>query len=777
MSRDPYSTPGYACGYEHPVAKLDGDGNYDVNRCKRTPSKMTITQAGWTIEEVRTLAKKCEIEDGDKKLRSVLCEEIVAKVARDMSKGPATKPAPAVEPTPMSISVRVREIVGVLSRLKTGNMIVFYPYPWAVDTVGLGDDFDKFAAAISEYFHSHSSLAYQKTQSNYVSTSPVDGDTLRQSRLGLRVVTAERVAQLLIANPDFKVVEGTSFFGPSWKEPTPVKKPPTPVKKPQIPVKKPPTPVKKPPTPVKKPQIPVKKPQAKKPPPRPRWSPKPKCPLHKERRCYAINRICNPTSGYCVLRDRPIGREVLKIPGYVQYRPEDFDHSPIARCPCGPASTGLVDDLGDYQFGDIANRMNRVPWFIISKPGCSYCKKAEGYLNARGVRFGSITLDASQRKMMEGELRGLTSGKSGAVAQLVAYLNPSQTPLPAYPMIFKCPLADREIRPGFSAGVAMRCKVRPIYIGGYTELEKEPELWGLLTTSPLHVRQPKPGGIPKQQYLGNPWTELTALLYLNHRFKNNCTPIPAYILDQLKKMRDSSWDPKKRNPNITWNTQSLEWDERKSKLIVPPGFWTAVKDCLARVPKVRFLTMPLGYTCKNGKGHANFLIFDRQTGEMERFEPNGSMKDKCFNPPRLNKILQDAFNKNVSKDMVKRVLSPLDFCLSGFQYTQFMEEWDRGFYRAAGDKFGGRAKKHPNDPGGWCSAWSVWYAELRLLNPNKTREQIVALAHNNLEEGSQTFTAFIRSYAAFIGDAAEELRISKNPGAVFNELLLEEKFT
>ena len=661
----------------------------------------------------------------------------------------------------------------LLDLVENNKVIEFYPiddhstfileHPWAV--VKPGSNLDKITAAFSEYFRHHPSIAFRKqSENNY--TLIGEGVALPSGFQLPGILSREEVVQLLIVNPRFGIVNKTSFVEPS--EPTPPRRPPA---------KQPP----------KGPAPAAKKPS------RPRWSPTPKCPLHKEHKCYTTNKICNPASGYCVFRDKAIGRGVLGSPGYVQYDPNHFGENPQTPPP-GPPSGGRIKlprrpppeapakwqdkvsraiqegsetgFMADYEFGDLGDEVRTAPWFIISKPGCPSCKKAEDYLTERGVVFGSLAIDAGQLQKksknsdlpLEVELRDLLQLPGPGI---VGKLFGQKTPLPTYPMIFKCPLADQKIRPKYSGGVTMRCKGQPVYIGGYAELKREPELQGLPTTSALHMIHRRPALTASSRHIGNQWATVIALLYLNHRFKNNCTPIPASVLDYFQKVRPiAAREPNKVNPfnanagflaklnlqSLSWEEISLQWYEPdflagKPPLLIPPGFWTAVKDCLARVPKNGFLTMPLDFVCAGPESmHANLLIFDTATGELERFEPNGFLRGACFNPPGINKILQDAFNKNVYKGMVKRVLSPLHFCPVGFQKIQAFEQGERGFYKHGGPgKQGGVDVEKPNEPGGWCAAWVIWYAELRLMNPNKTREQVISMAHNKLKSDEKSF--------------------------------------
>ena len=54
------------------------------------------------------------------------------------------------------------------------------------------------------------------------------------------------------------------------------------------------------------------------------------------------------------------------------------------------------------------------------------------------------------------------------------------------------------------------------------------------------------------------------------------------------------------------------------------------------------------------------------------------------------------------------------------------------------------------DPGGFCAAWSAWYVDTRLSNPNKSRKQVVDMALDKFKNDQGSMTQYIRSYSVFI---------------------------
>ena len=252
------------------------------------------------------------------------------------------------------------------------------------------------------------------------------------------------------------------------------------------------------------------------------------------------------------------------------------------------------------------------------------------------------------------------------------------------------------------------------------------------TSSDLHMMIPPPASTTT--FKGTPWTRLVGMLYLLHKYPTDCVAIP--LSASGKDLTDYVLD------DVFLHETSICWHENIEDFVIPNGLWSSIKKCLDKGSN--FIIIPLGFVCKN-TGHANFLIYDSKTKELERFEPYGFMPGVCLNPPNLDKKLADLLNSNVQVDMVKKVYEPLSFCPKiSFQILQ-----DREFEQQIGD------------PGGFCAVWVIWYADVRLENPNKTRKQVVEMALLKFKNNIGSMTEFIRSYSDFIVKGGERLKISK----------------
>ena len=382
----------------------------------------------------------------------------------------------------------------------------------------------------------------------------------------------------------------------------------------------------------------------------------------------------------------------------------------------------------------VENLLKQQEWVVITTPGCGYCTKAIDYLDERAQRFVAVGVDNEQKKIHAAFLRE------------IAVLDP-----------------HTGVRPRLEAGGPLTFPMifhKGRYIGGYAELTQVKGLQEMEVTSNIHMRVPDPTS--KSPFIGLPWPQLTVLLYLNHKHRDNCTPIPRELFEERGVIKSSVV---KRAARLEWNDVSMKWAQRDPKrpgaLEIPPNYWKAVKDCVKK--KTRFITIPFGFSCTDSQGrksgHANMLVYDSKTKELERFEPNASMGGGCFDPPGLDEMLKKLFNQHVKVGMVKKAIPPLGYCPEGFQAIQALENEDL-----------------PTDPSGWCAVWSAWYADTRLLNPNKSREEVVKLAMNKLERDPESFTKFIRNYSMFIVKAADALKTTRDPEIVFAKLLRGEKF-
>jgi len=222
----------------------------------------------------------------------------------------------------------------------------------------------------------------------------------------------------------------------------------------------------------------------------------------------------------------------------------------------------------------------------------------------------------------------------------------------------------------------------------------------------------------KTKYEGYAYIEYNAILYLLKRHKSCTTLVNKINVNKIK-----------------FIDFQLRWmcDNNERILSKPKYFGEKLKNCYNTSSRFIFvlLSMTNRYKCSqsNNQGHLNVIIYDKIEKSLERFEPMGIIDRFEIYSKHLDNIILDLFRKYLP---VSTYFSPLDFCpASSFQCLEIKSDAMLG------------------DPGGFCSAWSLWYLDLRLSNPTLSRNQIVSFALNQISLlGS--FKNFIRNYSHFL---------------------------
>lgn len=155
--------------------------------------------------------------------------------------------------------------------------------------------------------------------------------------------------------------------------------------------------------------------------------------------------------------------------------------------------------------------------------------------------------------------------------------------------------------------------------------------------------------------------------------------------------------------------------------------------------KYDFIIFPIFFITPDAV-HYNMCIYDKTHKSFERFEPYGALSVGEFD---LDSLIQMFFNEELP-NVIETYNAPIDFCpIFGFQKLQVIEN-----------------EPIDADPHGFCLAWSVWYVDLRLFNPNKTQKQIIEFALKTLKTRGVSLTKFIRAYnnafATFVHDYIEK---------------------
>ncbi len=225
--------------------------------------------------------------------------------------------------------------------------------------------------------------------------------------------------------------------------------------------------------------------------------------------------------------------------------------------------------------------------------------------------------------------------------------------------------------------------------------------------------------VESSTFKGLPIDTMAAMKALAERHPNECIVMSG---------SGESW----HNLGINFYSSSFQG----GPYIQPPpmGFVNGFNECLKRCGKSRFIAFPLTiwFITSSGEqgGHANYMIYDCSENAIERFEPYGFLESIS---DEVDKTVRIFFESNIPKI---KYYSPLDFC--PVISLQAVEETQEVLFRPT---------RRLGDPKGFCVAWAAYYADLRLGNPNKSREKLIQEALETLKSQTAVFTDFIRNYA------------------------------
>jgi len=184
--------------------------------------------------------------------------------------------------------------------------------------------------------------------------------------------------------------------------------------------------------------------------------------------------------------------------------------------------------------------------------------------------------------------------------------------------------------------------------------------------------------------------------------------------------------------------------------------------CMNKHNKARFIMMKISLLVSNTNTHANVLIIDKQTGNVDRFDPYGYIT--LLDTASLDKILEHKLTK-IFKPFFKvnYLRTKAGYNLVSFQTISNDDSV---------------AVKRGYDPFGYCLAWCFWYVELRINNPNVqphflikqcikrivSNNSFAKTNYNSSEEITETnlentknFNNYIRSYAANLDNEKNKL--------------------
>ena len=174
------------------------------------------------------------------------------------------------------------------------------------------------------------------------------------------------------------------------------------------------------------------------------------------------------------------------------------------------------------------------------------------------------------------------------------------------------------------------------------------------------------------------------------------------------------------------------------RLYLMDGFYEQFTNCIKN--GARFIIIPLGIESREGN-HANYLIYDSQINEIERFEPHGynTPPGLYYNPSLLDGILESRF-KNINENI--KYIRPSDYLPKiGFQLMDVREN----------------KKRKIGDPAGFCALWCIWYVDMRLTYRDTDRKKLANLLIKTVRSQNISFRNMIRNYSKYIIEIRDEI--------------------
>jgi hypothetical protein len=173
---------------------------------------------------------------------------------------------------------------------------------------------------------------------------------------------------------------------------------------------------------------------------------------------------------------------------------------------------------------------------------------------------------------------------------------------------------------------------------------------------------------------------------------------------------------------------------------------------------IRFIILKLTLIINESSTHANIIIFDKKNGTLERFEPYGNV---------YNTIDLDAFiMKNIGTICEEYHGQPIKY------YNPAIITGNNiGFQSISNDS--DVTVKKLGDPFGYCLAWTLWYLEMRITNPDVMPTDLIQKCfqdivntHQTGQQSSRIFIDYIRNYSMSLdklkNEFLEDSKISRN---------------
>lgn len=241
-------------------------------------------------------------------------------------------------------------------------------------------------------------------------------------------------------------------------------------------------------------------------------------------------------------------------------------------------------------------------------------------------------------------------------------------------------------------------------------------------------------------FSGSTFDILCGLIYILNNNKNVLSPIDKnfkYNKNLIKLYKSFGFiineDTEFLNFEIVWTNKIL---------VFPENFENNMQKIFkhAQNNNIQFIIILLGIEISQNY-HTNIVIIDMFSETIERFEPNGGYFPNKFDydAELLDDLLISKFNTIYLLDYVKpsKYLPRIGFQ----QFDNINKNTTIG------------------DPDGFCVVWSLYYANMRVINPSLSRKQITNIILRLIKSYpiDESFKSIIRNYSVNITNLRDEI--------------------
>lgn len=258
---------------------------------------------------------------------------------------------------------------------------------------------------------------------------------------------------------------------------------------------------------------------------------------------------------------------------------------------------------------------------------------------------------------------------------------------------------------------------------------------------------------------GHDYVEIMMYLYLMKKYRTQCVPYHKHAPGMEPKLS-----------LFLRLKKGLPQEQQKDMLHRFEAIATEVSNCVKKGDKI--VVIPLCYY--RGKGaHANMLIYRRKTNVIEHFEPHGGEYRDQGNVQDISKHFIGMFIKVLNNKFEKINVPP----------ATYVEASDVCPYIHGLQTLEGKSKlKHSKaEPGGYCMAWSFFFAELCLKNPEMSSRDVLENIYNYLTTKKDDYDylrKIIRGYTGYITETINRyLEIFFKPKITILDLLSEKHYS